>query len=449
MIKKLQYENTVILAPMVRVGTLPMRLLALDYGADIVYSEEIIDFKIIKCRRVENEVLGTIDFISETQDVVFRTCSREKDQVVFQIGTCDPERALAAARVVERDVAGIDVNMGCPKEFSLKGGMGAALLTKPDLVEKILIKLVQNLSKPVTCKIRVLPEMQDTLALCRRIEKTGIAAIAIHGRTKEERPRHDNRNDLIRAVAQELTIPVIANGGSKEIVEFSDIEKFHQATGAAAVMIARSIQWNCSILRREGKLSLDEVITSLLRYAVDYNNHPLNTKYCIQQMLQELQESPRGRALLSSKTLQEICELWNLGDYYNSKQGEFDTRAQKLQRLHKRDEDDCSHQSKKVRKVGNVYEMDTQFIRSRYEDAELPKTVLLMLTRKQNWDQPKYTTDHRDKLFKAVVLVDGISYSPTTWEKNKRSAEQAAALVCLQVLREDQRIGANTGAINS
>lgn len=108
------------------------------------------------------------------------------------------------------DVAGIDINMGCPKEFSIKGGMGAALLEDPLKAAAILEKLVNNLNIPVTCKIRVLNSIEETIKLCQLLENTGIAAIAIHGRTKHERPQHKNRNYFLREVAKALQIPVIA-----------------------------------------------------------------------------------------------------------------------------------------------------------------------------------------------------------------------------------------------
>lgn len=88
--------------------------------------------------------------------------------------------------------------------------MGAALLNKPETIKKILTNLVQNLTVPVTCKIRVLPSLEDTLNLVKMIESTGVAAITVHGRTKPERPNHDNRTDYIRSVAETLNIPVIA-----------------------------------------------------------------------------------------------------------------------------------------------------------------------------------------------------------------------------------------------
>ncbi|XP_061696622.1 uncharacterized protein dus2 isoform X4 [Syngnathoides biaculeatus] len=83
---RLSFANITALAPMVRVGTLPMRLLALDYGADVVYCEELIDIKMAQCRRVENEVLQTVDFVAPDDRVMFRTCEKEKQRVVFQMG---------------------------------------------------------------------------------------------------------------------------------------------------------------------------------------------------------------------------------------------------------------------------------------------------------------------------------------------------------------------------
>uniref|UniRef100_A0A2P2KME6 tRNA-dihydrouridine20 synthase NADP+-like isoform X3 n=1 Tax=Rhizophora mucronata TaxID=61149 RepID=A0A2P2KME6_RHIMU len=179
----MEYENKLVLAPMVRVGTLPFRLLAAQCGADITYGEEIIDHKLVKCERKVNEYIRSIDFVEKgTENVVFRTCLQERNQVVFQIGTSDAVRALTAAQIVCRDVAAIDINMGCPKSFSISGGMGAALLSKPQLIHDILTTLKRNLDTPVTCKIRLLKSSQDTVELARRIEKTGVSALAIHGR---------------------------------------------------------------------------------------------------------------------------------------------------------------------------------------------------------------------------------------------------------------------------
>lgn len=100
--------------------------------------------------------------------------------------------------------------MGCPKEFSIKGGMGVALLTQPEKAKNILSTLIQNLKIPVTCKIRVFEDENKTLELVKAFESTGISAIGVHGRTKVERPQHKNRNDMIKFIASNVKIPVIA-----------------------------------------------------------------------------------------------------------------------------------------------------------------------------------------------------------------------------------------------
>lgn len=169
-----------------------MRLLAIEFGADLVYTEELIDWKLMKCQRKENRVLGTVDFVDPVdKNVVFRTCDKEKEKVILQIGTASAERALKTAKLVEKDVAGIDINMGCPKEFSVKGGMGVALAANLENAKDILTTLVNSLSIPVTCKIRIRKTTEETIEHVRELASTGIKAIAIHGRTKNERPQHN------------------------------------------------------------------------------------------------------------------------------------------------------------------------------------------------------------------------------------------------------------------
>ncbi len=92
----------------------------MQYGATMVYTEETIDKKILTCQRVENSQLGTIDFVNKDK----RPCLQVKpgERVVFQLGTADAVTALRAAEMVCRDVRAIDVNMGCPKTFSIQGG---------------------------------------------------------------------------------------------------------------------------------------------------------------------------------------------------------------------------------------------------------------------------------------------------------------------------------------
>ncbi|KAA0191407.1 hypothetical protein HAZT_HAZT007393 [Hyalella azteca] len=427
---------------MVRVCTLPFRLLALEYGADLVYSEETIDWKILRSNKRENVGLGTTEFYDRTDGTIFlSTCDRERDKLVVQIGTSDPDRALRVARFLEPYVAGIDVNMGCPKEFSIKGGMGAALLTNPCKIMAILKTLVKELNVPVTCKIRILPSLEDTLQLCRMIEKCGVAAVAIHGRTKDERPQHSNHDDVIKRVTEVLTIPVIANGGSKEINTYKDIEEFKKRTNACSVMIARAVMWNCSILRASGLLPLDTVIRSYLRNCIYFDNPFTYTKYTVQNMLRDLQESPRGKAFLETQTFKEILTIWNLDDEYAAA---LKDRQRKLESIGScvelTDQRRWGHQSRNevevVRKTdasGRLIsvQMPMQFIRGNFRDADLPKMVMNRYVSQNDLAEPVYSAHNKDRFFIGHVELDGVIYQTSCIEKSRRYAEQAAAMVYL------------------
>jgi len=155
------------LAPMVRASTIPLRLLALSLGATATYSEEIIDRSIGHTERVVNDTLGTIDFVKRKQAskkqkkagvnpdvVVFRTHrDTERNKLIFQLGTADPVNAAAAAKHLSRDVDGIDVNMGCPKKFSVTGGMGSALLKDPARAASIITAIKAATTLPGESKL--------------------------------------------------------------------------------------------------------------------------------------------------------------------------------------------------------------------------------------------------------------------------------------------------------
>ncbi|XP_076863728.1 tRNA-dihydrouridine(20) synthase [NAD(P)+]-like isoform X4 [Brachyhypopomus gauderio] len=417
---KLGFHNKIILAPMVRVGTLPMRLLALDYGADIVFCEELIDIKMARCRRIVNDVLKTVDFVAPDDRVMFRTCATEKDRVVFQMGTADPERALAVALLVENDVAAVDVNMGCPKEYSTKGGMGSALLSNPDRIEAILTTLVRGCSETATTCVSLL-------------------------RMKEERPRHPVHCDYIRAIAESVSIPVIASGGSLDLIKTNeDIETFRKETGASSVMLARAAMWNPSIFRSQGALSVDEAMKEYIKYAVRYDNNTFNTKYCLCQMLRDRVESPMGKRLHAAQTNEEICEVFGMAGFYQMTQVELEAQRQVLQ--------DTSGPSLRPARDGDVITMAVRFERREYPPQITPKMYLLEWSRQEKIDQPAYETEQRaqDRAFQSTVTVAQTKYRSTLWEKSKKFAEQAAAIVCLRTLGVPEgRIGEeNSGLVN-
>ncbi|CAI5983092.1 unnamed protein product [Closterium sp. NIES-64] len=267
---ELTYRGMNILAPMVRVNTLAFRLLALDCGADMVYSEEVIDHRFVQCKRVVNSALNSVDFVdSSTGIVVFPlfppspslsppppplpspSCA-EKTRVAFQIGTADAVRALRAAEMVCNDVAAIDINMGCPKPFSTSGGMGSALLSRPENACDILSTLRRNLpaSITVTCKIRLLDSPHRTLDFARAVESTGISALGIHARKVPHRPSMKAQWEALPAVVSSLSLPVIANG---DVFCYSDFDSIRAATG----------EGNSRSNTKEALVALSAVVSSL------------------------------------------------------------------------------------------------------------------------------------------------------------------------------------------
>ena len=131
------FKNAVVLAPMVRASSTPLRTLCLRYGADLVYTEEMIDRSILKCDRIENKTLGTVDYVRRSSflslkqqkrqkdcntAVIIRKAPEEKGKFVYQMGTGNAAYALESALYVEKDIDVLDINMGCPKKFSVGGG---------------------------------------------------------------------------------------------------------------------------------------------------------------------------------------------------------------------------------------------------------------------------------------------------------------------------------------
>ncbi|PAA48830.1 hypothetical protein BOX15_Mlig017111g2 [Macrostomum lignano] len=461
MSSSVEFRGAVVLAPMVRVGTLPMRLLALDYGADLVYVEEIIDHRLLGCSRLVNRRLGTVDFVHKDGSLVFRTCQRERQRVVLQLGTADPDRAVSAAKIVERDVACIDVNMGCPKDYSTKGGMGAALITDAPRAVAILKALVANLSIPVTCKIRVLPNLSDTVALAQALESTGIACLAVHGRFKHERPRNPNHNDYIAAVCRAVSLPVLANGGSGDAVRLPlDVEYFRRVTGASGVMLARAAMHNPSIFRREFEDRLESsetLVVKYLKYAITYDNPFPQSKYCIQQLLHDRTESEVYRSTLAAQTWSDLCTLWNLSAWYGE-------HLAKMQHLEAEEEDASQEQQQQPqseqhagvkRKAETAAETalaasgpltkrrltvdsDTgevlasfRYLRRLYRPDTSPKMLLHTHCQWRDLPAPEYKTDYIDRLYYSQVTVEGKVYRNLLGDQSKRYAEQGAACICL------------------
>lgn len=330
--KGVDYRGKVVLAPMVRSGECPSRLLALKYGADLVWGPETIDKALIGTTRRTNPTTNTIDFTrissngsrnpslhqNQRESIIYRLHpEREGKQHIYQIGTSNPETAVQAATLIAGDVAGIDVNAGCPKPFSTSGGMGAALLKTPELLCSILVALVREVGTPfeigISVKIRLLETPEQTEALVRSLCATGITGLTVHCRTTPMRPRERairQQLKMVVGVCHEAGVACLMNG---DVTSRDEAAALAAEYGADGAMIATAAETNPSCFRSavDGGLALWEtVVKEYIKTAIDVENRWGNTKYLLGQMIPGKSKFYRG--MNQSKGYAELVKVLEL-----------------------------------------------------------------------------------------------------------------------------------------
>jgi tRNA-dihydrouridine synthase B len=179
-----------------------------------------------------------------TQMLAFDEAERP---VAIQIYGGDPDRMDDAAAIVEEEgVDIVDINMGCPVKKIVNSGAGSALLKDFDRAARVVEKIVARVKIPVTVKVRKGWESDDVIPLLKRFEEIGVAAIAIHGRTRNEAYTGASDWDYIARVKRELNIPLFGNGDVKTA---EDAVRMFRATAADGVMIGRAALHNPFIFR--------------------------------------------------------------------------------------------------------------------------------------------------------------------------------------------------------
>jgi tRNA-dihydrouridine synthase B len=216
-----------LLAPMAGITDAPFRRLCRRFGAGMTTSEmttaDISLWRTSKSRRRLD-----LDLDSEPR--------------VVQIAGSEPDKlALAARLCVDRGAQIIDINMGCPAKKVCNKLAGSSLLQDESLVAAILESVVAAVDVPVTLKFRTGwdPEHRNGVAVARIAERSGVQALAVHGRTRACRFRGETEYETIAAIKNEVTIPVIANG---DITTFEKSLEVLSVTGADALMIGRAAQ---------------------------------------------------------------------------------------------------------------------------------------------------------------------------------------------------------------
>ena len=254
--------NNLILAPMAGVTDLPFRLLCKEQGAGLLCME-MVSAKAIMYKNKNTEELMAID-------------ERELP-VSLQLFGSEPDIISSIAHQIEdRPFDILDINMGCPVPKIVNNGEGSALMKNPKLAGEIIEKTARAIKKPLTVKIRkgFDDEHVNAVEMARIAEASGAAAVAVHGRTREQFYSGKADWDIIRQVKEAVSIPVIGNG---DLLSAQDVIAMYEQTGCDGFMIGRGAQGNPWIFSQvlsyfeTGKVAekptFEEVADMMLRHA--------------------------------------------------------------------------------------------------------------------------------------------------------------------------------------
>ena len=228
-------KNNLILAPMAGVTDLPFRLLCKEQGAGLLCME-MVSAKAILYKNKNTEELLTID--------------PRENPVSLQLFGSDPDIISEIAKQMEdRPFDILDINMGCPVPKVVNNGDGSALMKNPKLAGEIIENTVRAIKKPVTVKIRkgFDEDHVNAVEMAHIAEESGAAAVAVHGRTREQFYSGRADWDIIRQVKERVSIPVIGNG---DLLTAEDVIVMEKQTGCDGFMIARGAEGNPWIFRQ-------------------------------------------------------------------------------------------------------------------------------------------------------------------------------------------------------
>lgn len=228
-----------VLAPMVDQSELVWRLLARKHGAHLCFTPML------------NSKIYLLNPTYRQHNLLLDSSTDIDRPLIAQICGDNAETLVKVGMMLQDKCDAVDLNLGCPQGIAKKGHYGAFLMDDLGLIEHLVTSMSKALSVPVTCKIRIFPEVQKTIEYARMLVRAGARALTVHGRTREQKGTETGLADWsqIRAVVKAISpIPVIANGN---ILDYTDVDKCLTETGARAVMSAEPHLYNPCIFEQE------------------------------------------------------------------------------------------------------------------------------------------------------------------------------------------------------
>ena len=297
----MNFKNKILLAPLAAVTDIAFRKLCTDYGADIVYSQMI-----------DQEALTR----GNTRLVDFYD---EKNVGAQFIGN-DPKKLVKCIELVEKKVKTIDLNLGCPHSNVVKRICASYLLKYPKRIKSILEAMVPSTKLPVTIKIRAGYDKEhiNAIKIAKMAEKTGIAALTIHGRPRTVNYQTPVNYDIIKKVKQAISISVAGNG---DILDPISAKKMFDYTGVDSIMVARGAIGNPAIFNeikhylKTGKIkkpiNKQIIFKKYLKYAKKYKIDFARIKAHVQWMTKGMEGGSKIRVVINNaKSLGEIKDLF-------------------------------------------------------------------------------------------------------------------------------------------
>lgn len=226
----IKVKSRFFLAPMAAVTNLPFRVLCAQKGAGMVFTEQIN----------ATQIARNPDPFTNNEFSTIKTCDEEKPVAVQLFGT-DEKDFAAAAKAVEQNFEMININCGCPSYKEVSIGAGAALLKKPAKIGSIVESIKSATHRPVTVKIRLGWNKDESLKISKTIEKAGADGLIVHGRTASQGYSGLANWEAIAKIRETVSIPVVANG---DVNSCESAARILEKTGAEFAMIGRQAMAN-------------------------------------------------------------------------------------------------------------------------------------------------------------------------------------------------------------